>query len=53
MYMIVATVTWLFLTPELARMKEFSAGWIARDLHPQSGHADRPGDRIARSPVVE
>ena len=28
MYMIVATVTWLYLTPELARMQEFSAGWI-------------------------
>ena len=29
MYMIVATVTWMFLTPEMARMKEFSVGWIA------------------------
>ena len=28
-YMIVATVTWMFLTPEMARMKEFSVGWIA------------------------
>ena len=28
MYMIVATVTWLYLTPELSRMTEFRAGWI-------------------------
>ncbi len=27
-YMIVATSTWMFLTPESARMREFSAGWI-------------------------
>ena len=28
MYMIVASVTWLYLTPELSRMTEFRAGWI-------------------------
>ena len=27
-YMIVATLTWVLLTPEMSRMTEFSAGWI-------------------------
>ena len=27
-YMIVATVTWLYLTPQLSRAVEFRAGWI-------------------------
>ena len=26
--MIVADVTWVYLTPEMSRMTEFSAGWI-------------------------
>ena len=37
MYMIVASVTWMFLTPEMARMKTFEAGWILEVFHPQSG----------------
>ena len=28
LYMIVATLTWIFLTPELARMREFEVGWM-------------------------
>ena len=28
LFMIVATVTWLYLTPETSRMSEFRAGWI-------------------------
>ncbi len=28
LYMLVAYLTWLYLTPEMARMKAFEAGWI-------------------------
>ncbi len=31
-YLLVAILTWIYLTPEMARMTEFRAGWILEDF---------------------
>ena len=52
-YFFVVMATWLYLTPELSRMTEFPRRLDARDLRPQPGHVDRPGDCFARPFVDE